>query len=436
MPEVIDNVKVGQFIKDLLKKNNMTQDNLAEKLNITKSAVSQNLNGKSAFDIQNLMRIASLFNITLDDLLNCRLPKESDNKDLKDLSEYERVLQRGIEEFKKIPAENVQISKPDLSGKVLMDYVIESNNLIFFHYILDQKINFVDVYFHRAPTLIAQVLVYSLEHQTGHIKSLIQYYSDLNTSLAINDDLVEKKLWRLIEDNKNLELIDFINNSRTDQPNSIIRFTSKKVPILSPSQWIRIMGTYQLPYVAEFILGHQLVDNFHLEEWVFYCLESSFYEGIKLFVEKFFAKSMGMFDKKVIQSLMIKLIERDEVNLFTYLMKKGYYTDGSALFIFAQKINKKSYVEQLYGSFFWSLDIEKVAIELIHAKSYDILKMMKERLTQPILDRLLAEVAMDDITSLLFLLDLGSQFTMGNYNSQMMAKVNHLLEYYRKKGDH
>lgn len=53
MPTIIDNLKVAEKIKKLLKDNNMTQEQLANKLSITKSAVSQNLRGKSNFDIQN-----------------------------------------------------------------------------------------------------------------------------------------------------------------------------------------------------------------------------------------------------------------------------------------------------------------------------------------------------------------------------------------------
>ncbi len=92
MPDVIDNVKVGEHIRKLLKKKNMTQDDLAHVLSISKSAVSQNLRGKSSFDIQNLIRIAALFEITLDQLLTLSTPTEK-----RPMSDYERLVTEGLD---------------------------------------------------------------------------------------------------------------------------------------------------------------------------------------------------------------------------------------------------------------------------------------------------------------------------------------------------
>jgi transcriptional regulator with XRE-family HTH domain len=86
-----DPVLIGEHIKQLLKTHNMTQDQLANHLHITKSAVSQNLNGKSSFDIQNLIAISKLFSISLDALLGLK----SDEKRLP--SAYELLLEKGLE---------------------------------------------------------------------------------------------------------------------------------------------------------------------------------------------------------------------------------------------------------------------------------------------------------------------------------------------------
>ena len=68
MPEIVDNVKVGQFLKEQLKEQKISQDALAQKLNITKSAVSQNLNGKSSFSRKNLEVISELLNMKIEDI--------------------------------------------------------------------------------------------------------------------------------------------------------------------------------------------------------------------------------------------------------------------------------------------------------------------------------------------------------------------------------
>ena len=129
MPEVIDNVKVGAYIKELLRKNSMTQDDLANRLNISKSAVSQNLRGKSSFDIQNLINIAKIFDISLDELLSSKSSVHEV------LSEYKKVVDKGVDVFKSSESQNLIINQPDLYGKVLVDYIIESKNIQMFEYL-------------------------------------------------------------------------------------------------------------------------------------------------------------------------------------------------------------------------------------------------------------------------------------------------------------
>lgn len=73
----MDNVKVGQFIKEELKKHSITQEQLAEKLGISSSAVSQSLSGKNSFDITNLMEISKILDIDLDVIVNAGEERET-----------------------------------------------------------------------------------------------------------------------------------------------------------------------------------------------------------------------------------------------------------------------------------------------------------------------------------------------------------------------
>ena len=102
MPEIVDNVKVGQFLKDQLKEQKISQDALAQKLNITKSAVSQNLNGKSSFSRKNLEVISELLNMKIEDILSC---KRSDNDEY--ASEFQKLARRGLNEFKRNYAKDI-----------------------------------------------------------------------------------------------------------------------------------------------------------------------------------------------------------------------------------------------------------------------------------------------------------------------------------------
>lgn len=437
MPEVIDNVKVGQFIKLLLKERQMTQDDLAEKLSVTKSAVSQNLNGKSSFDVHNLMRIATLFDLSLDDLLNCRKPNEQDEGQVVEKSEYERVLKRGIEEFRKIPSSDVQIRTPDLYGKVLMDYIVESDNLQFFHYVLDKQIRFVEDYYHRAQSLYARVLQFSIQHQTGHELALIKAYSSLNGTFAISDTVIEKDIWMMIESNKNPQLIETIRTTQIESKSTSMFKTVKKIPILSVSQWIRIVGSYQLTGVSHYLIDHQMINSHYLSEWVDACIASRFYTGIQLFLDTFYPDTLGWSERRVVmQPLLMKLIELNETELFRYSMKKSYYADGTMLFLEAYRLKNDVFMEMLYQDYFWSLNFQRIGLQLIKDESYALVLAIKERLSPDTLNYLLANVGEQQIEAMLFLLDLGAEFSLAYYNAQTMKKFNNLLTYFRTKGDH
>lgn len=61
--------KVSQFIKDIRKKNNLTQKDLASKYGVTYQAVSKWENGKNLPDMFLLKQMSEDFNVSLDEIL-------------------------------------------------------------------------------------------------------------------------------------------------------------------------------------------------------------------------------------------------------------------------------------------------------------------------------------------------------------------------------
>ncbi len=79
----MDQIKIGKFIAERRKKNNLTQMKLAEKLNITDRAVSKWENGKAMPDSSIMLDLCSELNISVNDLL-CgeKISKDAYNKQL------------------------------------------------------------------------------------------------------------------------------------------------------------------------------------------------------------------------------------------------------------------------------------------------------------------------------------------------------------------
>lgn len=79
----MDQIKIGKFIAECRKKNNLTQAQLAERLNITDRAISKWENGKSMPDTSIMIELCSELNINVNDLL-CgeKISKDAYNKQL------------------------------------------------------------------------------------------------------------------------------------------------------------------------------------------------------------------------------------------------------------------------------------------------------------------------------------------------------------------
>lgn len=61
---------ISRNLKSLRKKNQYTQEELAEKINVSRQSVAKWENGESNPDIESCIKLANLYNVKLDDLVN------------------------------------------------------------------------------------------------------------------------------------------------------------------------------------------------------------------------------------------------------------------------------------------------------------------------------------------------------------------------------
>ena len=66
----MDLQKIGNFLKELRKEKNLTQEQLAETLNVSRRTVSRWETGSNMPDLDLLMEIADLYQVDLRELLN------------------------------------------------------------------------------------------------------------------------------------------------------------------------------------------------------------------------------------------------------------------------------------------------------------------------------------------------------------------------------
>lgn len=76
--------KIGKFISELRKENNMTQEELALKMGVTSKSISRWENGKTMPDISMLSILAEELNCTVQELLNGRKMTKEELVELKE----------------------------------------------------------------------------------------------------------------------------------------------------------------------------------------------------------------------------------------------------------------------------------------------------------------------------------------------------------------
>ena len=82
-------MRLSEKIVNLRKKNGLSQEDLAEKLNVSRQAVSRWEGGAASPDAANILQLSKLFGVTTDYLLNDEY--ESDN-DLPKVKEVKKMV--------------------------------------------------------------------------------------------------------------------------------------------------------------------------------------------------------------------------------------------------------------------------------------------------------------------------------------------------------
>lgn len=71
---MIDTKSIGERIKSCREQENITQEDLSQKLNVSRQSVSKWEKGTSLPDIDRLVSLSELFNISLDELITGKEP--------------------------------------------------------------------------------------------------------------------------------------------------------------------------------------------------------------------------------------------------------------------------------------------------------------------------------------------------------------------------
>lgn len=96
----MDQQKIGSFLKELRKEKNLTQEQLAETLNVSGRTVSRWETGSNMPDLSILVELADYYDVDIREIINGERKSEKMEKDLKDtleqVAEYSGAEKRNL----------------------------------------------------------------------------------------------------------------------------------------------------------------------------------------------------------------------------------------------------------------------------------------------------------------------------------------------------
>lgn len=221
--ENIDAVKTGKFIKELRKAHNMKQDELGDKLFISRKSVSKWETGRACPSVDMLKRLSNVLGVTVEDLMAGEFISESEKKD----SESKSI---NIKHFKTIGIFSIVV----ILFLTFCLYNLSKNNSLAFKVYYEDENFFID----------DGILVLDKDDSYlsfGHMKSYIDSVdiSDLKCILYLKDTDSLKELMvlkldknnRLMEDVRNEIMYHLDDNEIKDLYIKVFYFNEKEEEI-------------------------------------------------------------------------------------------------------------------------------------------------------------------------------------------------------------
>jgi transcriptional regulator with XRE-family HTH domain len=433
MAEIIDNVKVGLFIKGLLKDKQMTQDQLANHLSITKAAVSQNLNGKSAFDIQNLVRIAELFHLTLDDLIAGRRPNQHLDMD----SEYVRMMKRGLTDFQRYDIHELNIAHPDVYGRVLMDYLLKDEKDDWITYMVENGVTFALPQHVRYRPLVQRVVLYVLQKKLTSPFPLIEQYVEHVGLFEMQEASDRQLFFALLNDGSHKDLVLRLWSERH------VKKTRKSIffiPYMSQTTSFWIQREAMIHHIIEFHLVDLwkiLVDAWLIQR-LFYQIEPyfrkltthAFLPGMVYLLEKMKAiDKIEAFMSEDVSMAMVFLAQKKQYDAIFLAIEKHLVYDINRLFSKFIPLQDSELLNLFIAKFQRLLSAKKCVALLVEYQHFEVLENHPAFFTHTILSYALDAIKLEkaDAITLHRLIQLGAQFQADNANRFTAEKMNRIL---------
>lgn len=156
----MDQIKIGRFIAECRKKQNLTQMQLAEKLNITDRAVSKWETGRSLPDSSIMLQLCEILNITINDLF-CGEVVIMDN--------YNKELEKNLLEMvkQKEEADKRLLNMEIITGVICVAFML-ALSVMASYAPFEEWVRITLIIIGLIPLLIAMPFMLKIEQKAGY----------------------------------------------------------------------------------------------------------------------------------------------------------------------------------------------------------------------------------------------------------------------------
>ncbi len=156
----MDQIKIGEFIKECRNKNNLTQMQLAEKLNITDRAISKWENGRAMPDSSIMLDLCKELKITVNDLLSGEVVSVNNYNE-----NSEKIILEMVEEKEK---NDKLLLRCEILMGVVCIIIMLSLTIIASYVPMEEWLRILLILIGFAPFLIAAPFMLKIEQIAGY----------------------------------------------------------------------------------------------------------------------------------------------------------------------------------------------------------------------------------------------------------------------------
>ena len=159
----MNQIKIGKFIAECRKKNNLTQMQLAEKLGITDRAVSKWETGKSLPDASIMLDLCKELNITVNDLLSGEVVTMENYQE-----KTEEMLIEMVKE--KEERDRMLLKAEVIAGICSLIPLLLATIFVAYNESMDEGLRAIIVFASLVPFLIVAPFLIKIEQKAGYYK--------------------------------------------------------------------------------------------------------------------------------------------------------------------------------------------------------------------------------------------------------------------------